>query len=69
MFLMFEDGRRDTAIFAGALLEKYNFIGTILSYGDRLNKKDLKFLGTKDFKSLEKAVFGNWAPMDIVYHI
>lgn len=57
MFLMFEDGRRDTAIFAGALLEKYNFIGTILSYGDRLNKKDLKFLGTKDFKSLEKSSF------------
>ncbi len=57
MFLMFEDGRRDTAIFAGDLLEKYNFIGTILSYGDRLTTKDLKFLKTKDFKTLDRSSF------------
>lgn len=57
MFLMFEDGRRDTAIFAEDLLAKYNFIGTIFSYGDRLNKNDLKYLSSKDFKKLEKSSF------------
>lgn len=57
MFLMFEDGRVDTGIFASNLLEKYNYIGTMLSYGDRLDDKDLKFLKAKNLKKLEDSTF------------
>lgn len=57
MFLMFEDGRTDTSIFAQKIMEKYNFIGTMLSYGDKLNTKDQKFLKGKDLKDLEKSTF------------
>lgn len=60
MFLMFEDGRRDTAIFAGPLLEKYNYIGTILSYGNKFEEKDPKFLSPKDLKRLKESTFFEW---------
>ena len=58
MFLMFEDGRRDTALFAQKLLEKYNFKATILSYADKFAEKDPKFLSPDDLKSLEES--GYW---------
>ena len=57
LFLMFEDGRRDTALFAGKILEKYNFKATILSYADKFAEKDPKFLSAKDLKDLEKTGF------------
>ena len=57
LFLMFEDGRRDTALFAGKILEKYNFKATMLSYADKFAEKDPKFLSAKDLKSLEKEGF------------
>lgn len=57
MFIMFEDGRRDTAIFAEPILEKYNYIGTILSYGNKFERKDPKFLSPEDLKKLEKSTF------------
>ena len=58
MFLMFEDGRRDTALFAEKLLEKYNFKATILSYADKFAEKDSKFLSPEDLKQLEAS--GYW---------
>ena len=54
LFLMFEDGRRDTALFANKLLEKYNFKATILSYADKFEEKDSKFLSPDDIIDLEK---------------
>lgn len=57
MFLMFEDGRRDTAIFSSPLLEKYNYIGTILSYGSKFKEKEPKFLSPKDLERLKKSTF------------
>ncbi|WMJ89346.1 glycoside hydrolase [Anaerocolumna sp. MB42-C2] len=57
MFLMFEDGRTDTSIFAGKIMEKYNYIGTMLSYGDRLKNRDKKFLKGNDLISLKKSTF------------
>ena len=57
MFLMFEDGRRDTAIFSTPLLEKYNYIGTILSYGNKFQEKEPKFLSPKDLERLKKSTF------------
>ena len=52
LFLLFEDGRRDTALFARKILEKYNYKATILSYADKFEEKDPKFLSTKDLKEL-----------------
>lgn len=57
MFLMFEDGRRDTAIFSNELVQKYNFKGTMLTYAERFNSKDLKFLQTDDLIDLVDSSF------------
>jgi hypothetical protein len=57
LFLMFEDGRRDTAIFAQKIMEKYNYLGTILSYANKFEKKDTKFLSPKDLLSLKESTF------------
>jgi len=57
LFLMYEDGRKDTAIFAQKIMEEYNFMGTILSYGEKFETKDSKFLMPKDLKNLEDNSF------------
>ncbi len=57
MFLMFEDGRRDTAIFSSPILERYNYIATVLSYGNKFQEKDPKFLNPRDLKHLERSTF------------
>lgn len=57
LFLMFEDGRRDTAIFAQNVTEDYNYISTIMTYADKFETKDSKFLMPKDLLDLEKGTF------------
>lgn len=57
LFLMFEDGYAGTAIFAGKLMQKYNLKATMLTYGDKLDIKDPKFLTPKDLKQLEKETY------------
>ena len=57
LFLMFEDGRRDTALFAQKILEKYNYCATILSYADKFAEKDPKFLSPADLQDLQKSGF------------
>lgn len=57
LFLLFEDGRRDTVIFAQKILEKYNYKGTILTYADKFEKKDPKFLMPKDLLKLESSTY------------
>lgn len=57
LFLMFEDGRRDTAIFSQKIMERYNFIGTMLSYADKFIHTDTKFLQPKDLLELKKSTF------------
>ncbi|HHV64841.1 MAG TPA: glycoside hydrolase [Peptococcaceae bacterium] len=57
MFLMFEDGRRDTAMFTDSLLKKYNYVGTMLSYGKELTQKDPKFLNFKELRDLKESTF------------
>ncbi|MDV4149887.1 glycoside hydrolase [Clostridium sp. AL.422] len=52
LLLLFEDGRRDTAIFAQKIMEKYNFKATMLTYADKFSKNDPKFLVPKDLKEL-----------------
>lgn len=53
LFIMFEDGRRDTAIFAQKILEDFNFRGNILTYADKLiDGTDPKFLSGRDINDL-----------------
>lgn len=57
LFLTFEDGRNDSALFAQPILEKYNYKATMLSYADRLEEKDFKFLQSKELMKLMKNGF------------
>ncbi|WP_026894753.1 glycoside hydrolase [Clostridiisalibacter paucivorans] len=57
LFLMFEDGRRDTAIFSQKILEKLNYKSTILTYAQNLEKKDPKFLDGDDLLDMDKGDF------------
>ncbi len=52
LLLLFEDGRRDTAIFAQKIMEEYNAVATMFSYADKFEKKDPKFLSPQDIKSM-----------------
>lgn len=57
LFLMFEDGRRDTAIFAQKIMEEYNFKATIMSYAERIIDSQSKFLEADDLKGLEESSY------------
>ena len=57
LFLLFEDGRRDTAIYAQDILEELNYKGNILTYADRLDKDDPKFLMPKDLRELKESSY------------
>lgn len=57
LFLMFEDGYRGTAIFAQKIMEKYNFKATILTYPEKFNNKDPKFLTPKDLLELVDSTY------------
>ncbi|MEG1254626.1 glycoside hydrolase [Clostridium sp.] len=52
LFLLFEDGRRDTAIFARKIIEEYNLKATMLTYADKFAKEDSKFLKANDLLEL-----------------
>jgi hypothetical protein len=57
LFLIFEDGRRDTAIFSQKILENLNLKATILTYPEKFEKEDTKFLKPEELKQLEKTTF------------
>ncbi|WP_110953574.1 polysaccharide deacetylase family protein [Anaerosinus massiliensis] len=57
LFLIFEDGRRDTAIFSQKLLEDLNFKATILTYPEKFEKKDPKFLVPEELIDLENTTY------------
>ncbi|MDD4601132.1 hypothetical protein SDC9_09150 [bioreactor metagenome] len=57
VLLMFEDGRRDTAVFSQKILEDLNFKATILTYPEKFEKKDPKFLVPEELRELEKTTF------------
>lgn len=54
LFLTFEDGRKDSMIFAQPILEKYNFKATMLNYAGNVVNKDRLFLKGKDLQELDK---------------
>jgi hypothetical protein len=57
LFLMFEDGRRDTAIFAQKILEDLNFKASILTYPEKFDNKDTKFLLPAELIDLQKTSY------------
>lgn len=59
LFLLYEDGRRDTAIFAQPVLEQLNYCATILTYANNLDKRGTKFLRAEDLKLLDRGSFWN----------
>lgn len=52
MFLMFEDGRRDTGVFAHPLLKEYNYLASMMTYGEKFEYKDNRFLSARDMQIL-----------------
>ena len=57
LYLNFEDGRRDTAVFAEKILEKFNYHATISTYAENLRNNDEKFLKSAELKDFEKNGF------------
>ncbi|MCI1958039.1 MAG: polysaccharide deacetylase family protein [Clostridia bacterium] len=57
LFLMFEDGRKDTVLFAEKLLEAENYKASILTYAEKFENNDEKFVSPNDLKHLEKEGF------------
>ena len=57
LYLMFEDGRRDTAIFAQEIMEDLNFKATMMTYPEKFAHKDPKFLEPKDLREMEASSF------------
>ncbi len=57
LFLMFEDGRRDTAIFAHDILEDLNYKGTMMTYTEKYEKEDPKFLKPTELKDMLNSTF------------
>ena len=53
LFLSFEDGRRDTAIFAQKIFEDLNYKGTAMTYPEKFELKDNKFLMPAELRDLE----------------
>ena len=57
LYLMFEDGRRDTAIFAQEIMEDLNLKATIMTYPEKFALHDTKFLKPRDLHELEESSF------------
>lgn len=57
VFIMFEDGRKDTLLFTEKLLEKMNYQASILTYGEKFKNNDQKFVSPKDLQNLQKQGF------------
>ncbi len=52
LYLVFEDGRRDSSLFAQPILEKFNFKASMMTYAEKFIKKDSKFLQPDDLKGM-----------------
>lgn len=57
LFLMFEDGLKNTPTLTQGLLEKNNFLATIWGYAANLENPDRQYLSANDFKSLRDNTF------------
>ena len=57
LFLLFEDGRTDTVLFAEKLLEKLNDKASVLTYAEKFENNDQKFVSPRQLKELEREGF------------
>lgn len=57
IYLVFEDGRRDSSLFAQRILEKVNYKASMMTYAEKFVKKDSKFLQPDDLKEMVKNSF------------
>ena len=57
LYLMFEDGRRDTAIFADNILEGLNYKGVMMTYPEKFDHPDPKFLKPSELTDLTDSTF------------
>jgi len=57
LYLVFEDGRRDSSLFAQPILEKVNFKANMMTYAEKFVKKDSKFLQPDDLQSMVENSF------------
>lgn len=53
LFLLFEDGRRESALLAQNQLKKLNYKASVLSYANNLEARNQLFLSAEDLLSLE----------------
>ncbi|GBF74919.1 hypothetical protein PA598K_03290 [Paenibacillus sp. 598K] len=58
LFLSFGDGRNDSSLFAQPFMERYNFKATMLSYANKMDGKDSKFLTPKELLKMTRK--GYW---------
>lgn len=57
LYLMFEDGRRDTAVFADDIIERLNYKATMMTYAGEFDREDPKFLHPKELRDMEDSSF------------
>lgn len=57
LFLAFEDGRNDSALFTTKILEKYNYKASMLTYANKMGNEQGKFLQPKELLSMTKKGF------------
>lgn len=52
LFLMFEDGRKDTGVLAHEVLKDHNYIASMMTYAEKYEQTDNRFLTSRDMKIL-----------------
>lgn len=57
LFLMFEDGRRDTGVLAHEVLKEHNYLASMMTYAEKYEQKDNRFLSPRDMKILMNTSF------------
>lgn len=57
LFLMFEDGRRDTGVLAHEVLKDQNYLASMMTYAEKFEQIDNRFLSSRDMKILMNTSF------------
>lgn len=57
MLLIFEDGRKDSLLFAQPILEKYNYKAVMMTYAYNVINNDRLFLKSRDLEKMEESTF------------
>ncbi|CAM3606789.1 polysaccharide deacetylase family protein [Marinicrinis lubricantis] len=60
LFLAFEDGRNDSALYAEPILEDLSYKATMMTYAEKMENHERKFLRPKDLKKMQKTGYWEW---------